>query len=41
VDYEAPAKRWIDGVLTALQRPQAASAWTSAEKKWPELESAS
>ncbi|HEY6365858.1 MAG TPA: sulfite reductase [NADPH] flavoprotein alpha-component, partial [Candidatus Binatia bacterium] len=41
VDYEAPAKRWIDGVLTALQRPQTVSAWTSTEKKWPELESAS
>jgi uncharacterized iron-regulated membrane protein/flavodoxin len=41
VDYEAPVKRWIDGVLTALQRRQAASAWTSTEKKWPELESAS
>ena len=36
VDYEAPAKRWIDGVLTALQRPQAASAWTSTEKNWSE-----
>jgi sulfite reductase (NADPH) flavoprotein alpha-component len=42
VDYDAPVKRWIDGILTALQRrPQAASAWTSTEKKWPELESAS
>jgi sulfite reductase (NADPH) flavoprotein alpha-component len=41
VDYEAPAKRWIDGVLTALQRPQTASAWTSTERKWPELESVS
>jgi uncharacterized iron-regulated membrane protein/flavodoxin len=41
VDYEAPAKRWIDGVLRALQRPQTASAWTSIEKKWSELESAS
>jgi sulfite reductase (NADPH) flavoprotein alpha-component len=41
VDYEAPAKRWIDGVITALQRPQTTSAWTSTEKKWPELESAS
>ena len=36
VDYAAPAKRWIDGVVTALQRPQAASAWTSAEKNWSE-----
>jgi sulfite reductase (NADPH) flavoprotein alpha-component len=41
VDYDAPAKRWIDGVVTGLQCPQAASAWTSIEKKWPELESAS
>lgn len=41
VDYEVPAKRWIDGVLTALQRPQTASVWTRTEKKWPELEPAS
>jgi sulfite reductase (NADPH) flavoprotein alpha-component len=24
VDYEEPVKRWIEGVLTALQRPQTA-----------------
>jgi len=41
VDYDEPARRWIGGVLTALQRPQATSAWSSMEKKWPELESAS
>ena len=41
VDYDAPAKRWIDGVLTALQRPQSSSAWRSRETKAPELESAS
>jgi sulfite reductase (NADPH) flavoprotein alpha-component len=40
-DYETPARRWIDGVIAALQRPQAASAWASMEKKWSELESAS
>lgn len=36
VDYEAPAARWIHGVVTALQRPQTASAWTGAEKNWSE-----
>jgi sulfite reductase (NADPH) flavoprotein alpha-component len=36
VDYEAPAARWIHGVLTALQRSQADSAWMSAEKNWSE-----
>ena len=41
VDYETPARRWIDGVIAALLRPQAGSAWASMEKKWSELESAS
>jgi len=40
VDYDEPARRWINGVAMALQHPQA-SAWSSMEKKWPELESAS
>jgi flavodoxin len=36
VDYEASAARWLHGVLTALQRPQTASAWTGDEKHWSE-----
>jgi sulfite reductase alpha subunit-like flavoprotein len=40
-DYDVPAKRWIEGVVAALQRYQGASPWASTVKNGSELESAS